>query len=464
MSDYIENIPFAELKVGQTASLKHTLTYKDIELFAILSGDVNPEHVDPKFANEKTFHKIIAHGMWGGSLLSALLGTQLPGPGTIYLDQSLHFKHPITLGDTIEANVTVKSIHSENHSVHLECTCINQLGEVVITGMAIVQAPLKKIKRKKAKLPRIELKPQEGKWYKTLTSLTKNLQPLSTAIVHPVDAISLQGAIASAEDNLIIPILVGPEDKIKAVARENNINIDPYRIVSTQHSHEAAEVAVALTLSGEAEALMKGSLHTDEFMLPVVNKVKGLRTGRRMSHVFALELPYYPKPLFITDAAINISPHLYDKRDIVQNAIDLFVALGMGVPKVAIVSAVETINENIPSTLDATALCKMAERGQINGGILDGPLGFDLAISKQSAEVKGIVSEVAGEADIIVVPDVESGNMLYKQMTYLAGSEAAGLVLGAKVPIILTSRGNDVMSRKASSAMALVYARRKIVL
>lgn len=464
MSDYIENIPFNEIAVGQIASLKHTLTYKDIELFAILSGDLNPEHIDPKFAKEGIFHKIIAHGMWGGSLLSALLGTQLPGPGTIYLDQSLHFKHPISLGDTIEATVKVKSKDPENHSIDLECTCTNQMGIVVITGMATVIAPVKKIKRKKIKLPNIVLEPQEGRWYQTLTTLTKGMAPLITAVVHPVDAVSLEGAIASAEDRLIIPVLVGPEDKIRAVAKENNINIEPYKLISTKHSHEAAEVAVALAVSGEVEALMKGNIHTDEFMLPIVNKEKGLRTGRRMSHIFALELSYYPKPLFITDAAINIRPHLSAKQDIVQNAIDLFVGLGLGVPKVAIVSAVETINENIPSTLDATALCKMAERGQINGGILDGPLGFDLAISKTSAEVKGIVSEVAGDADIIVVPDVESGNMLYKQMTYLAGSEAAGLVLGAKVPIILTSRGNDVLSRKASSAMALGYARRKIKL
>lgn len=461
MSEYIENVLFDEIKVGQTASISRTLTYKDIELFAILSGDFNPEHVDPSFAKEGSFHKIIAHGMWGASLFSALLGTELPGPGSIYLDQTLHFDHPITLGDEIKARVTVKKKIAANHSIELECACVNQHGKVVIRGIATVVAPVKKIKRKRTELPKITLKPQQGKWYQNLIKQSKKLDPLITAVIHPLDVISLQGAVASAEAKLITPILVGSEEKIRNIAKEFNINIEPYRIISTKHSHEAAEVGVSLALSGEVEALMKGKLHTDELMLPVVNKERGLRTGRRMSHIFALELPYYPKPLFITDAAINIHPNLSAKRDIVQNAIDLFHALGLGTPKVAIVSAIETINENIPSTLDATALCKMADRGQIEGGILDGPLGFDLAISKKSAEVKGIDSEVAGEADIIVVPDVESGNMLYKQMTYLAGSEAAGLVLGAKVPIILTSRGNDVGSRKASSAMALLYARRK---
>lgn len=312
-------------------------------------------------------------------------------------------------------------------------------------------------------LPTATLKMPIRSWYKNLASKT-NMAPLKTAIVHPVDALSLQGAIASAQAGLIIPILVGPEDKILAAAKENNLDISSYQLIPTLHSQEAAEKAVAMARAGEVEALMKGKIHTDELMHEVVDKDKGLRTARRMSHIFAMDVPNYFKPLFITDAAINLFPHLTEKVDIVQNAIDLFQALGMGTPKVAIISAVESVNEKIPSTLDACALCKMAERGEITGGILDGPLAFDNAISVESAKVKGIVSPVAGNADIIVVPDVESGNMLYKQMTYLSGAEAAGIVIGATVPIILTSRGSDVLSRQASSAMALHYVRNKKVI
>ncbi len=285
--------------------------------------------------------------------------------------------------------------------------------------------------------------------------------PLSTAVVHPADVYSLRGAVASAQAGLIEPLLVGPRDKIEALAAQECIDISPYTIVSTQHSHAAATMAVQLVHERNVEALMKGKLHTDELMQAVVDKDKGLRTGRRMSHVFIMDIPRYHKPLFLTDAAINIQPRLMDKRDIVQNAIDLFRILGFGTPKVAILSAVETVNENIPSTLDATALCKMAERGQITGGILDGPLAFDNAVSRDAAIIKGIHSDVAGDADILVVPDIESGNMLYKQSRFLTGSDGAGIVMGARVPIILTSRAGDSAAQMGSSALALVYARNR---
>jgi phosphate acetyltransferase/phosphate butyryltransferase len=461
MTDDIVNRTFDEIKIGDTASIKRTLQQKDIELFAAMSGDVNPAHLDAEFAKNEMFHKIIAHGMWGATLISTVLGTELPGSGTIYVDQTLCFERPVGLGDSITVSVTVTNKKPENHIVELDCQCTNQQGQIVISGKAIVMAPKVKVKRKRIPVPQFERKEPEGSWYHQLIELRKNLQPIITAVVHPVDVESLKGAIASAEDKLIIPILVGPEDKIRAVANEIKIDLSPYKIISTKHSQEAAEVAVKLAKTGQVEALMKGKLHTEELMQAVIDKVNGLRTNRRMSHVFAMDIPYYTKPLFISDAAINIKPSLCDKRDIVQNAIDLFIALGFGTPKVAIVCAVETVNENMPSTLDATALCKMAERGQITGGIIDGPLAFDLAISMDAVKVKGINSRVAGDADIIIVPDVESGNMLYKQMTYLSKMEAAGIVLGANVPIILTSRGSNELSRKASSAMALIYARNK---
>lgn len=296
-------------------------------------------------------------------------------------------------------------------------------------------------------------------YYDKLISKTTDLPPLKTAVVHPVDANSLGGAIAAAAANIILPILVGPVAKIQAVADQEGWNIAGYEIVTTEHSHAAAEQAVNLVRAGRAEAIMKGNIHTDELMHPMLDKQNGLRTGRRMSHIFALAVPSYHKPLFITDAALNIQPDLMAKRDIVQNAIDLLLALDIKNPKVAILSATEQVNAKIPSTLDATALCKMAERGQITGGLLDGPLALDNAISAEAAKAKGIYSAVAGDADVLVVPDVEAGNMLYKQMRYMFNIEAAGIVLGASVPIILTSRAAGAGgTRIASCALGLIYA------
>lgn len=459
---YIENRIFSEIVIGESAILKRTLTQKDIELFAVMSGDVNPAHVDAEYAKNSMFHKIIAHGMWGASLLSTVLGTELPGPGTIYLEQTLKFEHPVAIGDTIIVTVTVIEKIPEKNIIILNCIGTNQLGKTVISGHAHVIAPTEKIKRKRMQLPEIELK-QEKKdhWYHNLLTAKDLLNPLVTAVVHPVDVLSLTGAISAAETGLITPILIGPKHKILDAAKEAKLDISAYEIIPTLHSTEAAEKAVEMAQKCTVEAIMKGKLHTDELMIPIVNKNNGLRTGRRMSHIFCLDVPNYPKPIFLTDAAINLFPNLKDKCDIVQNAIDLFHTLGLGIPNVAILSAVETVNEKIPSTLDATALCKMAERGQIQGGVLDGPLAFDNAISMDSAREKEIYSPVAGNADILVVPDVESGNMLYKQMTYLSGIEAAGIVLGARVPIILTSRGSGKLSRQASCLMALLYVRKK---
>jgi phosphotransacetylase/acyl dehydratase len=457
--DVIENKTYDELKLGDSASLSRTLTKQDIQLFAIMSGDVNPAHLDESYAKNSMFREIIAHGMWGGSLISTVIGTQLPGLGTIYLKQSLEFRHPVGLGDIITITVSVKEKLPKNHVI-LECHCTDQDGICVITGEALVLAPTEKVKRERIKLPSISLKEEESARYAQLLALTKELSPLITAVVHPVDESSLGGAIDAAKKKLITPILIGPEGKIKAAALSLNIDISAYELISTKHSHEAAEKAVALIREGRAEALMKGKIHTEELMAPIINKLTGLRTGRRMSHIVALDVPQYHKPLFLTDVALNIAPNLTTKRDIVQNAIDLFIALTNRTPKVAILSAVETVNEKIPSTLDATALCKMAERGQITGGLLDGPLAFDNAISKEAANAKNIISQVAGDADILVVPDVESGNMLYKQMRYLSGIDGAGLVLGATVPIILTSRASGTKTREASCALALIYRRK----
>ncbi|MZR30755.1 bifunctional enoyl-CoA hydratase/phosphate acetyltransferase [Sneathiella litorea] len=293
--------------------------------------------------------------------------------------------------------------------------------------------------------------------YEDLINATADLAPIRMAVVHPCDVLSLSGALEAERKKLIVPLLIGPAAKIRAASIEADESIEGIEIIDVPHSHAAAQKAVALVRSGFADALMKGKLHTDELLDAVIDHNLGLRTERRISHIFAMDVPLYPKPLLITDAAINIYPDLNDKRDIVQNAIDLAHALGINLPKVAILSAVETVNPKIKSTLDAAALCKMADRDQITGGMLDGPLAFDNAISKSAAEAKGIRSEVAGDPDILVVPDLEAGNMVAKQLTYLAGAESAGIALGARVPIVLTSRADGIQSRLTSCALALLY-------
>ena len=299
---------------------------------------------------------------------------------------------------------------------------------------------------------------REHEKYERLVAATKGLEPLLTAVAHPCDESSLRGALEAGEAGMIRPILVGPRDRIVNVAKSLDIDLQGTEIVDAPHSQAAAEKAVEIVRSGRAQLLMKGSLHSDEILAAVTNRDTGLRTGRRISHVFVMDVPTHPHTLFITDAAVNIAPDLNAKRDIVQNAIDLYVGLGLGTPKVAILSAVETINPSIPSTIDAAALCKMADRGQITGGELDGPLAFDNAISPEAARVKGIKSAVAGWAQILVVPDLEAGNMLAKNLSFLSRADAAGIVLGARVPVILTSRADSVRSRMASAAAAVLYA------
>lgn len=462
MNEFIENKIFAEIEVGDTASLTRTISSNDIQLFAFMSGDVNPAHVDSEYAKSDMFHKIIAHGMWGGSMISTVLGTMLPGPGTIYLGQTFKFLKPVAIGDTITAKVTVTEKKSEKNILTLNCSCTNQSGKEVISGVAEVIAPTEKVKRKRVKLADIEfVKPDGQNMPHRAISMAAGLKPLKTAIVHPADSYSLQAAIDAAQDGLIEAILVGPEDKIRAVAKDAGLDISKYTIIPTKHSHEAAQKAVAMAKNGEVEALMKGKLHTDELMQAVIDKELGLRTARRMSHVFMADIPNFGRPLFVTDAAVNINPNLAEKVDIVQNAVDLYRIIGLGTPRVAILSAIETVNEDIPSTLDATALCKMAERGQITGALLDGPLAFDNALSEEAAEIKGIHSNVAGKADMLVVPDLESGNILLKQLMLFSNAEIAGIVMGAKVPVILPSRASNETSRKASCALALLYVRGK---
>jgi phosphate acetyltransferase len=453
----IENRIFDEIKVGDSASLTRTLTQRDIEIFAAMSGDINPVHTDEEFAHHDLFHRIIAHGMWGGALISTVLGTELPGPGTIYRSQTLTFLHPIVIGDTVVVTVAVKEKRKVDKSVLLQCRVTNQDGKVVIDGVADVIAPPEKIKRAAVELPEIHLE-EPGYRHRQLIAQAASHAPIRTAVVYPVDQVSLAGAVEAAKAKLIVPLLIGPPNAIADAAKTANIDLAGLTVTPAADAEAAAAKAVELVLAGSADAIMKGALHTDLLMHPIVSGERNLRTDRRVSHVFVMDVPNYPKPLLISDAAINIYPDLEDKRDITQNAIELAQALGIARPKVAILSAVETVTPKIKATLDAAALCKMADRGQIVGGILDGPLAFDNAVSIVAAKTKHIVSPVAGQADIMIVPDLEAGNMLAKQLEYLADATGAGIVLGARAPIILTSRADTTLARMASCAVALLVA------
>ncbi len=460
MNAFIENRTYEEIMVGESASLTRTLRPEDIQLYAIMTGDINPAHVDPEYARSSMFREVIAHGMWGGTLISTVLSTQFPGPGTIFIDQTLHFSRPVTIGDTITVTLTCLKKFDHNHHILFDCLCVNQDGLKVIRGTSEVKAPTEKVKRPRIAMPDFTLSSKQAR-YDHVLSITKGLAAIPMSVAHPCDLESLKGALMARDAGLILPTLVGPEEKIRSIAEQFGEDLHDCRIINTPHSHASAEVAVSLAREGRVESVMKGSLHTDELMGAVIDKTTGLRTARRISHVFLMDVPTYPRPLMITDAAVNIEPMLEDKVDIVQNAIDLAHMLGIVEPKVAILAAVETVNPKMRATLDAAALCKMAERSQITGGILDGPLAFDNAVSMVAAKTKGICSAVAGQADILVVPDIESGNMLAKQLEYLADALSAGIVLGTRVPIVLTSRADSAETRTASCAIAVVIAHAK---
>jgi phosphate acetyltransferase len=374
--------------------------------------------------------------------------------------RDLRFSGDFAVGDTLTAKVTAREKRKEGNLVVFDCRCVNKAGRELVAGTVTVEAPTSRLVYDNIKPPQLGLR-----WGDAFAQLIKGCQgcdPIPCAVMHPCDRDSLMGAIEAARRGFIIPILVGPEDKIRKAAEDGKIDLGAYRIVSTEHSHASAAKAVELARAGEVEALMKGSLHTDEVMGAIVPTAAGLRTSRRISHAFVMDVATYPKMFMITDAAVNIFPTLEDKRDIAQNAIDLGHALGIELPKVAILSAVEMVNAKIPSTLDAAALCKMADRGQITGGILDGPLAYDNAISAQAAKIKGITSQVSGDVDILLAPDLEAANMLFKQLTYMAGAEGAGIVLGTRIPVVLTSRADSLRTRLASVAVMtqVAYARR----
>jgi len=452
------NVTFDELEVGASATANRPLTQTEIEALVLVSGDVEPFHIEADGAPPAD--ELLAVDAVGVSaVISGMLERRLPGPGTRIVSTRLEYAGQVRAGEELTATVTVREKHADTGLVVFDCEA--RVGERrVVTGSIVVEAPRSRISYSDIATPEIILRRNDV--FAKLLRRCEPLEPVSCAVVHPCDRDSLLGALEAARRALIVPVLVGPPARIDAVAEANGADISGLRLVPTEHSHASAAAAVALARAGEVEMLMKGSLHTDEMLAAVVSAQTGLRTERRMSHVFVMDVPAYDRVLLVTDAAINIAPDLADKADIVRNVIDLAHVLGVAMPKVAILSAVETVNPNIVSTLDAAALCKMADRGQIEGGILDGPLAFDNAVSEHAARTKSIRSPVAGRADVLVVPNIEAGNMLAKQLQYLAGADSAGVVLGARVPVVLTSRADNVRMRIGSAAVAklLAHARR----
>lgn len=445
----IRNVPWDELRVGDTASIERKASEQDFYLFAHVTGNINPTTLP---GNEEA--PPLAPSMWVGSLISAVLGNRLPGPGTMYRMQNLAFHERVHIGDKLTVTVRCTSKGIKPFAI-FETEVTKDGGIPVATGTAEVEVPLVAIEADVRKLPELIL--DEHDHFGALVSCAAHLPPMPTVVVAPDDRNALGGAVLSARKGLIVPILVGNARAIESAAVELGADISGYRLIDIEGHHEAAEKAVELVHTGEARAIMKGNIHSDLLLAQVVKKDGGLRGSRRISHAFVLDVPTLDHLLFISDAAINIAPDLTTKVDIIQNAIDLAMACGLQKPRVGVLSAVETVNVNIPSTLDAAVLSKMAERGQITGGIVDGPLAMDNAIDVEAARTKGITSLVAGRAEILVVPNLEAGNMLAKELTFVARAEAAGLVLGAKVPVMLTSRADNDRARLASAALAQLY-------
>ncbi|HSB52397.1 MAG TPA: bifunctional enoyl-CoA hydratase/phosphate acetyltransferase, partial [Dissulfurispiraceae bacterium] len=374
------NVTFDEIEVGQSLTVSRTISRTDVEALTLVSGDIDEAHVEQELGPD---HVPSTEPVAAEALFSYLLNRRMPGPGTTILAHNLTFHGRIAMGDTVSAVITAREKRPEGNVIVFDCRCTNQTGEVIASGTATVAAPVKRISYTDLATPEVIFRRTDV--FARLIKTCEGLSPVVCAVVHPCDHDSLLGPIEAAKRNLITPVLVGPEAKIREAADAAGADISPYRIVDTEHSHAAAEKAVAMARAGEVEALMKGSLHTDELMGAVVPSATGLRTTRRISHIFIMDVPTYPRVLLVTDAAINIAPGLKEKVDIVQNAIDLAHVLGIGEPRVAILSAVETVNPDIPSTIEAASLCKMADRKQITGGILDGPLAFDNAVSEQAA-------------------------------------------------------------------------------
>lgn len=458
MKRFLQSKLFEDIEIGSVVKLTKILQKEDINNIYNISPDEGNK-------NDLTL-SCLPLSMWISSIVASMIEFNIPGPGTFCKKYDISFTDELKnlkIDDFVNFTITVKDKNKEKNEIEINISCFNKDENIIAYGAIIAQPHETRVRSETHGLPRIEIVEDKLSYgYQALMTSVKRYKPIKAAVVHPLDQSSLEGAIEAANEKIIIPVLIGPETKIKEVAQANNIDISNFEIIHTDYSHESAEKSCLLARDGEVECIIKGKLHTDELLRPVLNKDFKLRTNRRLSHVFLLIAPNYHKPLMLTDAAINIYPNLIDKVDIVQNAIDLFVTIFAKKPKVALLSAVETVTASMQSTLDATALCKMSDRGQILYGILDGPLAFDNAISKEAAIIKGIDSIVSGDVDILMVPNIEAGNILYKEMRYLSHAEGAGIVLGAKIPIVLTSRSEgSIMARKASCALAQIFSNRK---
>jgi phosphate butyryltransferase len=448
-----ENHPYDEIAVGQSAELTRLCTVEDLIVFANASGNHNPLHLADPDGDGPAVQ--VAPSMWVGSLISAVLGNLLPGPGTLYRTQNLDFPGRAHAGEELRVRVAVTEKRPDGVvALSTEVTRVAD-GAPIARGLALVEAPSAKMRFEAPDVPGLVV--QRHVHFDALLARADALPPMPTAVVAPEEANALGGALLAARHHLITPILVGEPAKIRAAAEKAGLDLDGVEIVAAAGHAAAANLAVDLVAEGRAKALMKGHLHTDDLLKAALRKERGLRTGRRFTHVFVMDVPGMAHPLLVTDAAINIAPDLKTKVDIVQNAIDLALSLGIAEPKVGVLSAVETVNPDLPSSVDGALLAKMAERGQITGGVVDGPLAMDNAISLAAARTKGIGGPVAGRADILVAPDLDAGNMLAKQLAYVSGAEGAGIVLGAACPIILTSRADGEKARLASCAVAAVH-------
>ncbi|MCA0044422.1 bifunctional enoyl-CoA hydratase/phosphate acetyltransferase [Celeribacter litoreus] len=450
-----QNIPFDKLEVGMEAEHKRLCVADDLYVFAHASGNLNPMHLPHDEADKKSRTEPVAPSFWIGSLISAVLGNKLPGPGTLYRSQNLKFHGRAHAGDELIARVKLIRKDSDNIAV-FETSVTRSDGTLLVSGEAEVIAPQTATSFDVNDVPGLTV--ESHRHFDRLLQMAEELPATRMAVVAPEEEQSLRGALLAAEHNLIDPILLGSKSKIREIAEENGLSLDGIEIVDCENHAEAAKLAVTMVHEARAAAIMKGHLHTDDLLRPILSSSGGLKTGRRISHIFVMDVPGLDHLLLVSDAAINIAPDLQTKVDIVQNAIDLGKSLGLETPKVGVLSAVETVNPKIPSTLDAAALSKMADRGQITGGIVDGPLAMDNAVSISAARTKGIKGLVAGHAEILIAPNLESGNMLAKELSFIAHAEAAGVVIGARCPIVLNSRSDSEKSRLASCAVAALHA------
>ena len=453
---FIENRTYDEIKVGDSATLTRTLRPEDIQLFAIMSGDVNPAHVDPEYAHSSMFHEVIAHGMWGGALISTVLGTEFPGPGTIYIGQTLKFSRPVKVGDQITIKITCKQKFDHNKHIVFDCLCTNQDNLKVISGEAEVLAPTEKVKRERFELPEVTISDRWAR-YRKLLARAKGVPAATAVFAQPTRVEVLQSAVTAVESGIMRPVLVGPEKEIRACAEASGIDLKRCRIVEAPHARAAAARAVEMARSGEADILVQGRISTLDFLVPVIGP-QGLRMDKRLSHVLYIDVPSYPRPIIISDMMVNIEPTLEDKVEIVQNAIDFAHIMGIAEPKVAVLAGIDTVTPKMRATVDAAALVKMADRGQIKGGVLDGPLGIDNALSIVAARTSHLMSAVAGQADVLIAPDLEAGNMLAKQLEHLSDAISGGVVMGGKVPIVLSTSSDPIESRVASLVLSLLVA------